>query len=83
MIGYIVRHAFQYILLLIILAGGILTLFLVPNHTIKVTIVFSLTSLYFLWAIWHHWEEKTLNMATLLEYLVIAGVILWVLVSVI
>ena len=83
MFGYIIRHAFQYTLLLLILAGGILTLFLIQSHTLKLTVVFALTSLYILWAILHHWEEGNLQMSVILEYLVIAVLILWILISVI
>ncbi|MBM4401874.1 MAG: hypothetical protein FJ044_01355 [Candidatus Cloacimonetes bacterium] len=83
MLGYFIRHASQYTLLLLILAGGILTLFLIHDRAIKLTIAFALTALYLLWAILHHWEEKNLQVSLLLEYLAIAALILWVLISVI
>lgn len=82
MLGYFLQHASEYLLLLLIFIGGLLSLFLLEDRQLKMVVAFALTGLYLLWAIWHHWEQGNLKRSTLLEYLVIAGVTLWVLLSV-
>lgn len=83
MLDYFLSHLFQYFLILLIFLTSMPSLVFVENRAFKITTVFTLSSLYFLWGIAHHLEEKNLTKAIVFEYLAMALLILWVLMNVI
>lgn len=83
MIHYFLKNAFQYFLILLILATSLIALFLLPERAVKITIIFGLSSMYVIWGIYHHLEKGNLKLSTLLEYLILSAFIGWVLLSII
>lgn len=83
MTKYLLKHAFQYILVSLVLTTAIISLFLIENSHIRRTVIFGVASLYPLWGIAHHLEEKNLTAEVLLEYLAFTMLMLWTLLVVI
>lgn len=80
---YLFKHILQYILILLVSSSVLITLFLLEDRQQKILIIYSLASLYLLWGILHHYYEHDLSLEVVLEYLIFATVILWVLVNII
>lgn len=80
---YLLNHAFQYLVILLLLMSGIRVIFSSTERLWKLLVILSLSLLYVIWGLWHHWEdhEKT-TLATLTEYLLVAVLILWILLAV-
>lgn len=78
---YLFKHILQYILILLVSSSVLITLFLLEDRQQKILIIYSLASLYLLWGILHHYYEHDLSLEVVLEYLIFATVILWVLVN--
>lgn len=82
MLRYIVRHLSQYILVLVIFTIGLASFWLLESESTKIVIAFAFSALYFLWGIAHYAGEHTnIQTSTFLEYLVLSGLILFVLLN--
>lgn len=79
--SYFLRHLFQYALLILIVLVGAFAFFSLESSFERFVVVFSLTALYVIWGIWHHYEERNLTLEVMLEYVVMAAFIFWVLVA--
>lgn len=80
---YLIIHSFQYFLILLVFISAFLTLLLLQDRQQKILIVYSLAGLYLLWGILHHYYEHDLTPEIILEYLIFATVILWILINLI
>jgi hypothetical protein len=76
----IVDHLIEYLLLLLVLTIGFLILKFVPIVAWKVVLIFSLAAFYFGYGSYHHFSEKNLKLATVLEYAVLSVIIVIVLI---
>ena len=66
-------HFWDYlILVLIFLAGLFFFSYFRYNQTIQIGCVIVLSIAYFLWGIVHHYQDKTLYLKVIIEYLLIA-----------
>ena len=67
---------FRYLILFTILGVGFL-FFLLSSHRpqLQLKILLFVLAFYFLWGVIHHYLEKTLTFGVLLEYLLVAGVV--------
>lgn len=36
---------------------------------------------YFFWSIWHHWEDHKISLSSVLEYVMLIGILLLVLIN--
>jgi len=79
---YYREHILQYGLLVLATVFFISVLFQLKDFLVKLAVIILISSIYLLWGIWHHWEEKNLTSAHVLEYLVISALIFGVLVFV-
>lgn len=71
----LVEHLLEYLLLLVVLTLGYLVLRFVPGVAWKVILTFTLASFYLGYGSYHHFNEKNLKRATVLEYSVVATII--------
>ena len=76
---YYREHLLQYGLLILAFVVFSLILFQLTNFLAKFTIICLLSGFYLLWGIWHHYEEKNLTWAHVLEFLAISVLIFAVL----
>lgn len=81
--SYFLIHGFQYLLLLGIFLMSFLIIFLLPDRTTRSIVALVLLVCYFLWGVLHHLIEHNLQKSTILEYLAIAFLALWILLSVV
>lgn len=79
---YFITHSLEYFFLALIFLSSLITLFVLPDGGSRIILVFSLVILYLLWSLIHHWVEHDLHISTILEYLSISFLILWVLLSI-
>lgn len=77
MIGFFLDHISQLILLLIALLTGVMVFVKIDQILVKLILISILAFLYFLFGIFHHLLEKNLNLWLVLEYLLIAILLLW------
>lgn len=74
------KHLFDYILLL---TAGIFFLFAINlfkgERSLEFIVLFAFASFYILWGIYHHIIEETLHLKTVLEYILIAFTIIFLL----
>lgn len=68
-------HLLQYLLLTSFLVAGILILRFVNSIYWKTVLIFTLGSFYFGYGSFHHFHEKSLKLATVLEYALISVLI--------
>lgn len=71
----IIDHALEYLLLVVVLLVSFLVLKFIPDIAWKVIIIFSLAAFYFGYGSFHHAEEKNLKISTVLEYGLVATII--------
>ena len=76
---YLLKHAFEYTLMILIFITTLAALFILDDPHLKRTAIFAVSALYPLWGIIHHWQEKNLTKETIFEYLAFSGLILWIL----
>ncbi|MBU1110663.1 hypothetical protein KKB83_03535 [Patescibacteria group bacterium] len=81
--NYFLKHAFEYVLIFLIIVTAIAGLFLLETIHLKRVAVLGVALLYPLWGIIHHWESKNLTMETILEYFAFALLIVWTLLVVV
>ena len=62
MIGYLVNHLTQIIMIAVILATGILVFTEVESVFTKLGLIALISLLYFIFGIFHHLREKTLSL---------------------
>ncbi len=80
---YITKHFAQYVLMMLILITGVVTIFSEIDQSVKLLTIVSLSAIYFIWGIWHHWEDHAkITLTTAAEYALVALLIFWVLLSV-
>lgn len=80
---YFLNHALQYAIILLILLTGLVVAFSPVGRLVKLSAVVGLAALYFIWGVWHHWEDhEEITLATVVEYTLVAILILWVLLAV-
>lgn len=76
---YYREHILQYGLLVLAFVFFSLVLFQLTSFLAKLVVICFLSAFYLLWGIWHHYEEKNLTLAHVLEYLAISVLIFAVL----
>ena len=74
-------HAVQYTILIVIFLITIPLLYIYPDRVFRVGTITTLSLIYLVFGIFHHWEEKNLTKATVLEYLAVSLLIFVVLFS--
>lgn len=52
----------------------------IPQTSKLFTIILS-TMVYFFWSIWHHWEDHKISLSSVLEYVMLIGILLLVLIN--
>lgn len=78
---YILRHIKEYLLLLVVLLLLLTLLFSTFNPFWQGLLCASIVFVYVLWGFWHHYREKNLTGQIVMEYLLVALVILAVLLA--
>ena len=81
MIGFFLHHLTQFCLLLIIFATTTLIFLKLENTTYRVVLMTGISLLYFIFGILHHKQEMNLSVNTVLEYLTLAILLLWVMIT--
>ena len=76
---YYREHILQYGLIILAFVFFISILFQLKDFLPKLIVVSFLSGVYLLWGIWHHYEEKDLTIAHVLEYLAVSVLIFTVL----
>ncbi len=82
MIGYLIHHGTQLVLLLIIFTTFILVFSEAQYAAPKLLIIVVLSVLYFLFGILHHVQEKNLTAWVTLEYMVISSMLMLVMLAI-
>jgi len=78
---FLKHHLFQYFLILMVFAITV-TAVVAPIATgPKIFYIVIALGIYFFWAVWHHWEDHTLTLATVLEYLILTLILFWLLIN--
>ena len=72
---YYREHILQYGLLVLAFVFFITGIFQLKDFLPKLIVISFLSAFYLLWGIWHHYEEKDLTTAHVLEYLVFSALI--------
>jgi len=80
--SYFLTHGLQYLILLAIFGASFLIIFILPDRTTRSLVALGLLVCYFLWGVLHHLIEHNLQKSTILEYLAMAILGLWVLLSI-
>ena len=80
--SYFLIHCLQYLLLLAIFGASFLIIFILPDRTTRSLVALGLLVCYFLWGALHHLIEHNLQKSTILEYLAVGLLALWVLLAV-
>lgn len=76
------KHAFHYVVLLLILGTGIGVFYLVqPNVTLELVTGMATAVAYVLWGIVHHALEKDLHPKIVIEYMLIGSIAIILLVT--
>lgn len=77
----VVHHTFHYIVLMMILIGGIFSFISFRNYPVLQLLIGVITCLlYFLWGVVHHFVDGNLSVKIVIEYLsvtIFAIIILW------
>lgn len=73
------RHSFEFILVIGILVVAILLLDFFKGYSVHLAIISFLSLLYVAVGVFHHWEEKNLNINQVFEHLAIGSLIFVVL----
>ncbi|OGY25576.1 MAG: hypothetical protein A2864_02680 [Candidatus Woykebacteria bacterium RIFCSPHIGHO2_01_FULL_39_12] len=79
---YFLKHSVQYALLALVFVGVITLLILLKNTNIRLILISFYSIFYFVFGVWHHWEEKKVKSTTVLEYLAISLIIFIILFAV-
>ena len=58
--------------ILVVIIGVILFFSFSYSHSAQLFVIFGMVSFYFLWGIFHHFRDKTLDLEVFFEYLAIA-----------
>jgi hypothetical protein len=82
MYRYLKHHIFQYLIILILFGITVTALISPIDYAQKILFTSITLLIYFFWAIWHHWEDHKLNLATILEYLAIVALLFWLLINI-
>ena len=64
-------HSFEFLLVFVVLIGGIILLELFRDSFLRLEIISFLAVFYIAVGVFHHWEEKNLNFTQVLEHLAI------------
>ncbi len=73
MTGKSLRHIYHYLVLLILMVGGIIAIiFTGRNLAAQTGIVLLIAFSYFIWGLIHHALERTLHAEIVIEYLLLA-----------
>ena len=75
---FIKHHLFQYIIILLLFGATVTALASPIGLLEKLTFIGISLSVYFFWGVWHHWEDHKLTAKTVLEYLLLVAILLWV-----
>ncbi|NCS32032.1 hypothetical protein GW793_00895 [bacterium] len=81
MLHYVRHHIFQYFLILLLFAITVTSISTPIPSFQKFFFVGVAIIVYFIWAMWHHWEDHSLTKSTLLEYIALAGLLFWLLIT--
>ena len=77
MIAFVATDLTQFVLLAIIFLTSLMVLTDMANLYSKLALVVLMAVLYLLFGVAHHVQEKNLSSSLVLEYLVIAVMLLW------
>ena len=67
---------FDYLILIIILSCGIVSYFVFQHQPVSQLLAVSLTAVsYIAWGVWHHWRRGGLYWPVVLEYILVAGLV--------
>ena len=81
---YIVSNAVEYLLVFLIFATGVWTLFLIESLAIKIGVITGLAGIYFIWAIWHHLnDDNELSFEIVMEYFAVIALVIWILLNIV
>ena len=75
------KHSFEFLLVIIILAVAVSLLGIFNDSVVRFWIICVLAFFYVIFGIWHHWEERNLNLNQILEHAAIGLLIFVVLYS--
>lgn len=78
---YLENHLFQYLLIFLLFAITVSSLVSPIATTYKVIFISMTILVYFVWTIWHHWENHTASTAVFLEYFLLIAILYWVLLN--
>lgn len=79
---YLINHIIEYLLVYLVFAAGIWTLFSSNNPMVKLVIILGLGGIYFVWAVWHHLDDHTdFDFSVMLEYVSMLILVMWILFS--
>lgn len=81
LLTYIKNHFLQYFTILLLFSITIFAVSSPISMFYKIMIIVFVASVYFIWTIWHHWEDHQLSTNTILEHLLITAVLIWLLFS--
>lgn len=73
------EHLLQYALLAVVFIFSLAILIQLTEMVPRLLVICVLSAFYLGWGVWHHWEEKNLTRAHVLEYLLISTLIFVVL----
>jgi len=79
---YFLKHSVQYALLALVFVGVITLLILFKDTSVRLILISFYSIFYFVFGVWHHWEEKKVKATTVLEYLAISLIIFIILFAV-
>jgi len=82
MYTYLKNHVFQYILILILFAITVTAVSTPIDYVQKLVFIAISLFVYFLWAIWHHWEDHKLTKETWFEYIALMLLLFWLLITI-
>lgn len=82
MYRYLQNHLFEYIIIILLFAVTVTALSSPIDYIQKLLFVGISVIIYFIWAVWHHWEDHRLTKETLLEYMALALLLFWLLITI-
>ncbi len=81
MLQFIQNHLFQYLLILLLFAVTVTSLMSPINTVYKLIFISMSVLIYFIWSVWHHWENHQMSLSVLLEYLLLISILYWILLN--
>ncbi len=79
---YFWQHTLQYFLLLITIISVLISFYFITNPQLQRTLATAAISLYPLWGIIHHYQEKNLTLEIITEYLALTLLMYWIVAAV-